>query len=128
MENKARILVLDDEPIVGERLKASLERDGYIVDAFSSSQNALDRLKMERYDILVTDLKMSGPDGMEVLKEAQRINPGIKSVVITGFATTETAAEALRSGAVVFIPKPFKMKQLRELIDDLSSKQTEADG
>ncbi len=128
MESKTKILVLDDEAIVGERLKASLERAGFVVDAFSSSRDALTRLQSERYDILVTDLKMSGPDGMEVLREAQRLNPDIKSVVITGFATTETAEEALRSGAVVFVPKPFKMKQLKDLLVELSKKGTEADG
>jgi len=128
MDDKTKVLVLDDEPIVGERLKASLERAGFLVDAFASSHDALTRLQSERYDILVTDLKMSGPDGMEVLREAQRLNPDIKSVVITGFATTETAEEALRSGAVVFVPKPFKMKQLKDLLIELSGKKTEADG
>ena len=127
MEDKTKILVLDDEPIVGERLKASLERAGFIVDAFSSSRDALDRLRSGRYLILITDLKMSGPDGMEVLREAGELNPGIKSVVITGFATTETAGEALRSGAVVFIPKPFKMKQLKELVVELANKETKTD-
>jgi ATP-dependent Lon protease len=128
MESKIKIIVLDDEPIVGERLKASLERAGFVVDAYSSSREALTRLQSERYDILVTDLKMSGPDGMDVLREAQRLNPDVKSVVITGFATTETAEEALRSGAVVFVPKPFKMKQLKDLLIELSRKETEADG
>jgi two-component system response regulator AtoC len=127
MEDKTKILVLDDEPIVGERLKASLERAGFIVDAFSSSRDALDRLRSGRYHILITDLKMSGPDGMEVLREAREMNPAIKSIVITGFATTETAGEALRSGAVVFIPKPFKMKQLKELVVELANKETKTD-
>ena len=68
MSEKTKILVLDDEPIVGERLKASLELAGFAVDAFSSSRLALEKLQTEKYDILVTDLKMSGPDGMEVLR------------------------------------------------------------
>jgi ATP-dependent Lon protease len=128
MESKVRILVLDDEPIVGERLKASLERAGFVVDAFSSSREALSRLQAERYDILVTDLKMSGPDGIEVLREARQLNPGIKAVVITGFATVETAEEALRSGAVMFVPKPFRMKQLKDLLLDLSKTRTRTNG
>jgi len=120
MEKKNKILVLDDEPIVGERLKASLERAGFAVDVFTSSQNALDRLQTERYDFLVTDLKMSGPDGMDVLKEAGRLNPDIKSVMITGFATSATAEEALSSGAVRFVAKPFKMSELKALLIELS--------
>jgi len=112
-------MVLDDEPVVGERLKASLERAGLTVDAFRSSQDALAALRQERYDLLVTDLKMSGPDGMDVLREARRLHPGIKSVVITGFATMDTAEEASRSGAVVFLPKPFKMSQLKQVLFEL---------
>jgi ATP-dependent Lon protease len=125
---RTKILVLDDEPIVGERLKASLERAGFEVDALSSSVEALERLAAHEYDILVTDLKMSGPDGMEVLREARRNRPGIKAVVITGFATTETAEEAIRSGAVHFIAKPFKMSQLKSLLLELSGAEDDADG
>jgi DNA-binding NtrC family response regulator len=117
-----KILVLDDEPIVGERLKVSLEHDGFTVDAFSSSQKALDRLHDECYDILITDLKMNGPDGIEVLHTAKKLCPKIKAVVITGFATRETAEEAKQSGAVEFIAKPFKMSQLKSLIATLAEK------
>jgi DNA-binding NtrC family response regulator len=124
---KAKILILDDEPIVGERLKASLERVGFAVDAFSSSQEALQRLKEEYYDILVTDLKMSGPDGMEVLRTARRVRPGIKSVVITGFATIETAEEARQSGAVEFIAKPFRISQLKSLLMSLVGSEESTD-
>ncbi len=127
MEAKTKILILDDEPIVGERLKATLERAGFAVDTFSSSQKALERLHSERYDILVTDLKMSGPDGMYVLKEAKRLHPGIEAVVITGFATASTAEEAFESGAVTFIAKPFKMSQLKSVLLDLSKGETNSD-
>ncbi len=120
MKAKAKIMILDDESIVGERLKASLERAGFVVDAFSSSRAALSRLNEESYDILVTDLKMSGPDGMEILRAAKVAQPNIKSVVITGFATKETAREALQCGAVEFIAKPFKIESLRTLLLKLS--------
>ena len=125
MEPLAKILILDDEPVVGERLKATLERAGSAVDAFSTSHEAIARLKEEHYDILVTDLKMSGPDGMEVLRVAKQALPGIKPVVITGFATKHTAEEAMHSGAVAFIAKPFKMSQLRHLLQQLVSKREE---
>ena len=116
-----KVLILDDEPIVGERLKASLERAGFIVDAMVSGVEALKALQTEKYDILVTDLKMSEPDGMHVLKIAHEINPGIKAVVITGFATKETAEEVKFRGAVEFIPKPFKISRLKELLLRISS-------
>ena len=120
VSTKIRVLILDDEPIVGERLKASLERAGFTVDAFSSSRDALTKLREIQYDILVTDLKMSSPDGMEVLRIAQQIRPGIKSVVITGFATKASAEEARQSGAVEFIAKPFKMSHLKDLLVKLA--------
>jgi DNA-binding NtrC family response regulator len=120
VNRKIRVLILDDEPIVGERLKVALERAGFSVDAFSSSREAVDKLKTESYDILVTDLKMSGPDGMEVLRIAKEANPAIKPIVITGFATKDTAEEAMRSGAVEFIAKPFKISQLKELLISIS--------
>ena len=114
-----RVLILDDEPVVGERLKASLEKAGFAVDAFSTSGQALARLREAHYDILVTDLKMSGPDGMDVLRAAKEALPDIKPVVITGFATKDTAEAAMRSGAVAFIAKPFKMSELRDLLQRL---------
>ncbi|MEJ2721272.1 MAG: response regulator [bacterium] len=120
MNTKTSVLVVDDEPIVGERLKAYLERSGFVVDACSSSEDALGRLRARAYDILVTDIKMSSPDGIEVLQIARQIRPAIKSVVITGFATKATAEEARRSGAVEFIAKPFKMSHLKELLTKLS--------
>jgi DNA-binding NtrC family response regulator len=116
-----RILVIDDEPIVGERLKASLELAGFMVDAFFSSQDALNNLKQKSYDILVTDLKMKPPDGLEVLRAAKQQQPDIKAVVITGFATKQLAADALTAGAVHFLAKPFKMSHLTKLLRTISS-------
>jgi DNA-binding NtrC family response regulator len=116
MTSGTRILIVDDEPIVGERLKASLERVGFTVDAFISSLEALDRLDHQTYDILVTDLKMQNPDGMELLKAAKQRQPTIKAVVITGFATKEVAENAFSAGAVHFLAKPFKLSHLVDLL------------
>lgn len=116
MDNKIKILLLDDEPIVTERLKPSLEMSNYHVDAFISGKDAIDQLKKEKYDILITDLKMSSPDGMEVLRMARQIQPDLKAVVVTGFATKKTAEEARESGAIEFIAKPFKMSQLKKML------------
>ena len=121
MKPVARILLLDDEPIVGERLKASLERVGFSVDAFVSSSDALQNLELYSYDILVTDLKMKPPDGLEVLKIAKKKQPGIKALVITGFATKQLAAEAFSAGAVHFLAKPFKISHLVALLNTISS-------
>ncbi len=123
-----RVLILDDEPIVGERLKASLERIGFTVEALFTSADALRRLGEERFDILVTDLKMSGTDGLEVLRTAKRLHPAIKPVVITGFATRDTADEAMRSGALAFVAKPFKISYLKELLLELAESPADPSG
>jgi two-component system response regulator HydG len=123
MEARVRVLIVDDEPIVGERLKASLERTGFCVDAYFSSLDALKKLEQECYDILVTDLKMKHPDGLELLRVAKQKQPDIKAVVITGFATLQMAEEVRSSGAVHFIAKPFKISDLTKLLKTLSDSQ-----
>lgn len=124
MNTGTRILLVDDEPIVGERLKASLERVGFVVDAFVSSHDALNSLEHESYDILVTDLKMKSPDGLEVLRIAKQKQSGIKAVVITGFATKKLAADAFLAGAVHFLAKPFKISHLVVLLKTISSSRS----
>jgi DNA-binding NtrC family response regulator len=116
VETKAEILILDDEPIVGDRLKPALEKCGYVVDTFTESQAAIDRLAEKRYDLLITDLKMSGPSGLDVLRFVKEQSPSTGVIVITGYATAEQATESMRSGAVDFIAKPFRISQLVELV------------
>jgi DNA-binding NtrC family response regulator len=123
MRGKRRVLILDDEPIVCERLKPALEKSGFEVETHTDSQKVIDRLVEEKFDVLVTDLKMQGPDGIDVLRFAQEHAPATKVIIITGFATVDTAREAMRSGAVDFIPKPFKITQLRDLIVSLTEGQ-----
>lgn len=116
-----RILVLDDEPIVGDRLKPALEKLGFEVEAFTSSQAAVQRLVEESFDVLVTDLKMQKPDGLEVMDFVKQQSPGTKVVIITGFATADTARETMKGGAVDFIAKPFKIRELCDLIVKLTA-------
>jgi len=96
MRGKRRILILDDEPIVCERLKPALEKSGFEVETYTDSQKVIDRLMEEKFDVLVTDLKMQGPDGIDVLRFAQEHAPATKVIIITGFATVDTAREAMR--------------------------------
>jgi DNA-binding NtrC family response regulator len=116
MKRRKKILVVDDEPIVCERLRPPLEKAGFVVETFTDSQAAVERLAEEKFDVLVTDLKMRKPDGLDVLTFARERAPGTRVIVITGFPTVDTAREAMKGGAVDFIPKPFKISQLRDLI------------
>ena len=120
IKNRIKILLLDDEPIVAERVKSSLEMSGYYVDSFISSNDAIDNLKKVKYDILITDLKMSSPDGIEVLQIARELQPDIKAIVITGFATKQTAETVMNKGAVEFLAKPFKLSQLKKILSVIS--------
>lgn len=110
------VMVLDDEPIVGDRLKPVLEREGFEVETFTESEAALQRLKEKSFDVLVTDMKMRGPTGMDVLRYAKESATQTQVIVITGYATIETNREAEALGAYQFIAKPFKMAELAKLV------------
>ena len=116
MSRTAEILILDDEPIVGDRLKPALEKRGHRVETFTCSQTAIDRLTQKHFDILVTDLKMKGPSGLDVLRFVREHSPTTRVIVITGYATVEQAKESLRGGALEFIAKPFRISRLLDLI------------
>ncbi|MGB9629808.1 MAG: sigma-54-dependent transcriptional regulator, partial [Thermodesulfobacteriota bacterium] len=102
-----RILVVDDEEIVCESCKRILEEEGYEVEIALSGEEALHKMKENSYDIVITDLKMPGMDGMEVLKNIRKDYPDTIVIMITGFATVETAVESMKLGAFDYIPKPF---------------------
>ena len=106
-------MIIDDEKIVGDMAKMSLEREGYHVETFLKGETALTRLNEERFDVVVTDLKMKGIDGMEVLKTVKTLYPDTKVIMITAFANLDTAIEALRGDVHDFFPKPVKIKELK---------------
>ena len=102
-----RILVVDDEMIVCESCKRILEEERYEVETALSGKEAFDKMKANPFDIVITDLKMPGIDGMEVLKTFRKEYPDSIIIMITGFSTVETAVEAMKLGAFDYIPKPF---------------------
>ena len=116
MANEFRIMVIDDEKIVGDMAKMSLEQEGYLVEAFVNAEPALARLEAQRFDVIVTDYKMKGVDGMEVLRSVKRNHPDIKVIMITAFANLDTAIEALRGQVHDFFPKPVKLNELKASI------------
>jgi len=111
-----RIMVIDDEKIVGDMAKMSLEQEGYHVETFLTAKPALERLVMEKFEVVVTDYKMKGIDGMEVLRTVKKSNPETKVIMITAFANLDTAIEALREDVHDFFPKPVKLKELKASI------------
>ena len=121
MNNKLKILVLDDEEIVVTRLKAVLEKDGYIVEAFTDSIIARDHISENESDILITDLKMANIDGMQLFQFAKQKWPDIEVILISGFTTVEVVKDALQAGVRDVIAKPFKISQIKELIRKIES-------
>jgi len=117
MASSLEILVLDDEPIVGRRLKPALEKEGHRVEIFEDPKAALVRLGEHEFDIVVTDVRMEEVDGIQVLEAVQKMSRRTRVVLITGYATVELAHEALAKGAFDFIAKPFKPQDLRAVID-----------
>lgn len=119
METKAplKIMVIDDENIVGNRLKSALSKDGDLVETFVSPREALKRFTAEPCDIVVTDIRMDELDGIEVMDAVLKRSERTKVIIITGYATVEAAREALSKGAFDFIAKPFKPADLRAIIE-----------
>ncbi len=116
MSGGERILVVDDEKSMREFLDIMLSRDGYRVTLADNGAQACDILDNERFDLVVTDIRMQNVDGIGVLKKAKSVDPGTVVVLISAFATAETAVEAMKEGAYDFIPKPFKIKEFRRII------------
>ncbi len=124
--NKYRIMVIDDEKIVGDMAKMSLEQEGYEVETFLSAEPALARMKDERFHVVVTDYKMKGIDGMEVLRTVKRDHPGTTVIMITAFANLDAAIEALRGDVHDFFPKPVRIKELKASIRRALDKENAA--
>ena len=113
---KSRILVVDDEAVVREGVRRILENDRYSVESCSSGRAALDLMQIKDFDMVITDLKMPGMSGLEVLKTIKILQPEIPVIIITGYSTVDTAVEAMKNGAIDYIAKPFTPDQLLEKV------------
>ncbi|MBW1641593.1 MAG: sigma-54-dependent Fis family transcriptional regulator, partial [Deltaproteobacteria bacterium] len=119
MENeKQRILVVDDEEIARKNLVHILEKVGYAVVSADSGMRALDLLRDKYFDLVITDLKMEKVDGMEVLKQTKKLQPDTDTVMITGYATVDSAIKALKKGAYHYIAKPYKIDEVRKIVSE----------
>jgi DNA-binding NtrC family response regulator len=117
MDKKLQIMIIDDEPIVGKRLKQALTKFGIDVEVFEDSEIAVNRLKDKNFDIVVTDIRMDKVDGIQILEHVLEYGDHTRVIIITGYATIEVAREALAKGAFDFIAKPFKPNDLRAVIN-----------
>ncbi len=116
MSERLDVMLLDDEPIVGKRLKPALAKIGCEVEVFQDPKAALDRINEKEFDIVVTDIRMDEVDGLQVLEEVVKKSERTKVIMITGYAMMAVAREAMEKGAFDFIAKPFKPDDLRKVI------------
>jgi CheY-like chemotaxis protein len=117
VKDRLRVMILDDEPIVGKRLTPVLTKAGFEVEFFENPTDALSRLTETEFDIVVTDLRMEGVDGIHVLEHVMEKCENTRVILITGYATVEVAREALVKGAFDFIAKPFKPRDLTAVVN-----------
>ena len=117
------ILVIDDEPEVLDLCTRILELKGYEVKGVLNGHEAIEAAREEKFDLVLTDIKMPGLDGLETVQAIRQIDPGIVGVIMTGYGTMETAIKALRMGMEDFIVKPFSPDQLSEVIASALEKE-----
>jgi FixJ family two-component response regulator/glycine cleavage system H lipoate-binding protein len=112
----ARILCVDDEEIILDSLRKILVLDGYSIDTVETGQEALGLVQTRDYDFVFTDLKMPAMSGTDVAKSVKHLRPDVDVVIITGYATVESAVECMKHGAMDYIEKPFTEDELRSFV------------
>jgi len=116
MQNDIRILVVDDEPKICRMIVALLSRGGYAVDTCLDGTEALEKFRAARFDLVISDLRMPGVNGFDLIRQLKALQPDLPVIAVTGHATTDTAVHALQSGADDYIPKPFNIEKVRETV------------
>lgn len=109
---RPRVLVVDDEASIRDLLAKTLALAEYDIDMAADGRSALERLRIIPYDLLITDLKMPGVDGLTVIKEARRLKADIPVIIITGFSTEASAIEAVNLGVSGYLTKPFRVPRV----------------
>src|ERR1051326_165058 len=110
---RSKILVVDDEPSVLLTVVAILQQEGYDVDAAANGQTAIEWIRSRQYDLVMTDLKMPGVDGLQVLEEVRKTAPNTVTLMMTGYGSVDTALEALQHGAYEYLLKPTEVPDLK---------------
>ncbi len=111
-----RVLIVEDETIMRESLRDWLTNSGYQVDTAEEGEQALKNIAEQDFGVVILDLRLPGKDGLEVLKEAKAARPQLKGILITAYPSVPTAVQAMKEGAVDFLPKPLDLNKLEQLI------------
>ncbi|MFA7558012.1 MAG: response regulator, partial [Hydrogenophaga sp.] len=122
MPDAALVLVVEDEPVALKNLQHVLERAGYRVLGTTQGAEALRILAETDVDVVLTDVRMEGVDGMQVLARARQLQPDAEVIVVTGYATLDAAVEAMRGGAFYYLAKPFRLDEVRKVVGEAAEK------
>lgn len=117
MIEKPRILVVDDEPVVRESLLDWFSMDEYPIEMAASGAEAMQKMREAKWDILLTDVKMPGMDGLELQKKAKQLDPDITVIIMTAYASVDSAMQAIKEGAYDYVTKPLDPEDLEQIIN-----------
>jgi len=117
MESNKKILVVDDEPLMRDFLVETLQRKKYLVEAVGNGSQAIEKVKTDYYDLVLTDMRMPEVTGMQVLKETKKVGLNIEVIIITAFGEVDDAVEAMKLGAYDYIQKPFNADKIEIVVD-----------
>jgi len=112
------VLIVDDEVVMRESLRDWLTDSGYQVEIAEEGEEALKTIAEHDFGLVILDLRLPGKDGIEVLREAKEKRPQLKGVIITAYPSAQTAVEAVKEGAIGYLPKPFDLNNLEKLIQE----------
>ena len=118
MNNSAKLLIVDDERIALRNLEHVMKKEGYDVTGTQSGPNALKLIEDQQFDVVLTDLRMEKVDGMQILKKTRDLYPDTEVIMITGYATLDSAVETMKHGAFYDISKPFKLEEVRKVVKE----------
>jgi len=122
MQGTAKLLIVDDEKIALRNLEHVMKKEGYEVAGTESGPNALKLLDEQQFDVVLTDLRMEKVDGLQILRKSRELYPDTEVIMITGYATLESAVEAMKKGAFNYIAKPFKLDVVRKVVQEAVEK------
>ncbi len=122
MQRTAKLLIVDDERVALKNLEHVMKKEGYEVVGTESGPTALKLLGEQSFDIVLTDLRMGKVDGMQILKKCSELYPDTEVIMITGYATLESAVKAMKQGAFNYIAKPFRLDEVRMVVKEAMAK------
>ncbi len=124
--NKFRLLIVDDEDMARANMEHVLRKEGYEIQTAANGLEALDYLEKQTFDLVITDLKMEKLDGIELLQLAKKCSPSVDIILVTGYATVDSAVDAFSKGAAHYITKPYKLDELRSAVNRVLEKKRHA--